>query len=190
MQSKQFKFIALIIVIIVIVAGIGIMTNKTQGPGKLDAFAKALTSSGTKFYGAFWCPHCQAEKALFGTSKKYLPYIECSNPDQSVTQICKDNKIESYPTWDFPKGITFTSTNTPIVCEVRPGTPGEPEVCSKVGSQYYKTWLFPEFTSFYVKSMTEPIHKDSTWQFAIGSETSGEVPLEFLAAQIGYVLPK
>jgi hypothetical protein len=74
-------------------------------PGKYDAFAQCLKNSGASFYGAFWCPHCQAQKKLFGSSVKYLPYVECSTPDaQGQTQICIDKKIESYPTWEFADG--------------------------------------------------------------------------------------
>lgn len=80
-------------------------SNTSSGPGKYDAFATCLKDKGAIFYGAFWCPHCQAEKKLFGSSEKLLPYVECSTPDaQGQTQICKDNKIESYPTWTFKDG--------------------------------------------------------------------------------------
>lgn len=74
-------------------------------PGKLDAFATCLKDAGVKFYGAFWCPHCQEQKKLFGSSEKLLPYIECSTPDsQGQTTICKEQKIEGYPTWEFSDG--------------------------------------------------------------------------------------
>ena len=63
MQSKQAKFILVIVVVIILVIGIGVFANKSQGVGKFDNFARALTASGTKFYGAFWCSHCQAQKA-------------------------------------------------------------------------------------------------------------------------------
>lgn len=82
-------------------------------PNKLDSFAQCLKSSGTIFYGTFWCPHCQRTKAMFGSAAKYLPYVECSNPDgQSQTQICIDKKISSYPTWIFPDGSTLTGEHT------------------------------------------------------------------------------
>ena len=32
------------------------------------ALAEHLTNSGAKMYGAFWCPHCQQQKAIFGRS--------------------------------------------------------------------------------------------------------------------------
>ncbi len=73
-----------------------------SGPGKYDEFAMCLKEKGAVFYGAFWCPHCQAEKKLFGTSQKLLPYVECSTPDGNAqTQICIDKGIKSYPTWEF-----------------------------------------------------------------------------------------
>ena len=76
-----------------------------SGPGKYDAFAQCLKDSGATFYGAFWCPHCQAQKAEFGTSVKYLPYVECSTSDASgQLQICKDEGITSYPTWILKDG--------------------------------------------------------------------------------------
>ncbi len=77
--------------------------------GKYDQFAQCIKDKGALFYGAFWCPHCQAQKARFGTSAKYLPYVECSTPDgQNQNQVCKDKGIESYPTWFFPQPGTTT----------------------------------------------------------------------------------
>lgn len=74
-------------------------------PGTLDSFAQCLTDSGAHFYGAFWCPHCQRQKALFGKSKDLLPYIECSTPDgNGKTQVCIDAGITGYPTWEFANG--------------------------------------------------------------------------------------
>lgn len=104
MQTK-IKFIIFVVLVIVIISGFGIYSNiKSQGNGKLDSFAQCIKSSGAEFYGAFWCPHCQEQKTEFGSSAKYLPSIECSNPDNTQTQICIDKKIESYPTWIFNDG--------------------------------------------------------------------------------------
>jgi hypothetical protein len=78
-------------------------------PDKLDSFASCLKDKGATFYGAFWCPHCQAQKAAFGRSERLLPYVECSTPDgQGSTQICTDKKIQSYPTWEFKDGSRLT----------------------------------------------------------------------------------
>ena len=70
-----------------------------------DALANCLTSKGVSMYGAFWCPHCAKQKESFSDSFSKINYIECSLPDKSdQTQICKDAKIESYPTWEFGDG--------------------------------------------------------------------------------------
>jgi len=83
-----------------------ILPNK---PDKLDGFATCLKDKGATFYGAFWCPHCQNQKALFGRSERLLPYVECSTPDgQSSTQICIDRGVKSYPTWEFKDGSRLT----------------------------------------------------------------------------------
>jgi len=74
-------------------------------PGKYDDFAICLKDKGATFYGAFWCPHCQKQKKLFGSSVKLLPYVECSTADGSAqTKVCIDNKITGYPTWEFADG--------------------------------------------------------------------------------------
>ena len=76
-------------------------------PGKYDTFATCLVEKGAKFYGAFWCPHCQNQKAKFGKSAKLLPYVECSTPDsRGQLQVCIDADIKTYPTWDFVTGST------------------------------------------------------------------------------------
>jgi hypothetical protein len=100
------------LVIVIFVAGMGYLVVKNSapsGPGKLDGFAQCLKDKGANFYGAFWCPHCQKEKSWFGTSAHLLPYTECSTPDGSgQNQICKDKKIEGYPTWIFADGSKKT----------------------------------------------------------------------------------
>ena len=71
----------------------------------VTAFAQCLTEKGAVFYGAFWCPHCQAQKKMFGVSAKALTYVECSTPDgQSQIPLCREKGVESYATWIFSDG--------------------------------------------------------------------------------------
>jgi len=103
---KKGAWIVVGVIVVALVAWLIITPGK---PSKLDAFATCLQDKGVKFYGAFWCPHCQAQKALFGSSAKLLPYVECSNPDgNSQNELCNSLKIESYPTWVFPSGARVT----------------------------------------------------------------------------------
>ncbi|MDX2239871.1 MAG: vitamin K epoxide reductase family protein [Leptolyngbyaceae cyanobacterium bins.302] len=81
---------------------LGLEITTTSGEAEI-ALAKHLAQTGAKFYGAWWCPHCHDQKQLFGKeAAQSLPYIECSTADGSgQTQICQDQKIEGYPTWEI-----------------------------------------------------------------------------------------
>ncbi len=103
-------------VIILLIVGT-IATAMIRGGGglgaaadtKYDAFATCLKDQGAVFYGAFWCPHCQATKKLFGGSQRLLPYVECSTPDaKGQTPACIDKGVQSYPTWEFADGTRLT----------------------------------------------------------------------------------
>jgi thiol-disulfide isomerase/thioredoxin len=99
---------------VIVVGGlVGLLVVQAKKPGKYDQVAQCITDSGTKFYGAFWCPHCQATKAMFGKSAKKLPYIECSEADGTgQLKVCTDAKIEGYPTWVFPDGSRLSGERT------------------------------------------------------------------------------
>lgn len=91
------------IIIVVVVGGIFLIANQATKPGPLDSFTQCLKDKGVIFYGAFWCPHCQNQKALFGRSARLLPYVECSTANgQGMLPLCKDKGVEGYPTWVFP----------------------------------------------------------------------------------------
>jgi thiol-disulfide isomerase/thioredoxin len=95
--------------VVLTITGIGVFVYAQSGPGKLDSFAACLGEKGATFYGAFWCPHCQAQKALFGKSASKLPYVECSLPNgKTQTQICIDKGVNSYPTWEFADSSRVT----------------------------------------------------------------------------------
>ncbi len=99
---KIKKIIPWTIGVIVIGGFVSLLVVQAQKPGKYDNLAQCLNDKGAKFYGAFWCPHCQATKAMFGKSAKLLPYIECSTADgKSQLPICADKDIKGYPTWIF-----------------------------------------------------------------------------------------
>lgn len=81
--------------------------------GNHDDFAKCLNEKGLKLYGASWCPHCQEQKQMFGSSQKYLNYVECSTPDgKSQSEICANNNVTSYPTWELSNGTRLVGEQT------------------------------------------------------------------------------
>lgn len=100
--------------VVALVMGIFLYIDNLPPPvGKYDAFASCIASSGATFYGAFWCPHCAAQKAEFGSSVHLLPYHECSTPDgNSELQSCVDAGVQGYPTWVFANGTRATGVQT------------------------------------------------------------------------------
>lgn len=102
---KVKTWIILGVSITIAVGAIAFWVYEARQPGRYDDFAQCLTEKGVKFYGAFWCSHCQNQKRLFGKSAKYLPYIECSTPNgRQQLGVCKEAGIDGYPTWVFPDG--------------------------------------------------------------------------------------
>lgn len=88
-------------------------TTITASSSPVAAFAQCLKDKGVVFYGAFWCSHCKAQKALFGDAVELLPYVECSTPDgNKQLQVCIDKRIEGYPTWEFVDGSRLSGERT------------------------------------------------------------------------------
>lgn len=104
-MNRITKIIIALVILAAVGSGAYYFYTQSQVPSQYDAFAKCLNDKGAVFYGAFWCPHCQNQKAMFGKSQKLLPYVECSTADgKAQTQICKDKNIIGYPTWEFADG--------------------------------------------------------------------------------------
>lgn len=59
------------------------------------ALVEYLAASDVKFYGAYWCSHCQQQKSWFGaTAAAKLPDVECAaDGENSQRQLCKDLKL-------------------------------------------------------------------------------------------------
>jgi hypothetical protein len=103
------KNISTIVIAVILAAAAGWWLYSYFQPGEYDAFAKCLNEKGAVFYGAFWCPHCQNQKTMFGKSAKYLNYVECSTPDgRSQLPVCQEAGIDGYPTWKFADGSRLT----------------------------------------------------------------------------------
>ena len=122
----------------------------------LVAFAKALSASGTRFYGAAWCPHCTATKELFEDGADFLPFIEVTNLDSPVTLNAVGDgtdttlnpsgvPINSFPTWEFPdgsrlegeqtlatisqrSGVAIPSSDQPFIAPIDDGDPNSSDV--------------------------------------------------------------
>jgi len=80
---------------------------KRKSTDQAISLAKYLSKGkGATMYGAYWCPHCQRQKELFGYEAfQYINYIECSPKGyKNDFSMCINDGIEGYPTWKFSNG--------------------------------------------------------------------------------------
>jgi hypothetical protein len=70
---------------------------------KYDSFAQCLASKQAKMYGLYWCPHCAEQKAMFGASFRYVPYVECAikGSPRELAPACKVAGVTLFPSWQF-----------------------------------------------------------------------------------------
>ena len=156
MSSNSKGFIFIVVLIVVIVGGIIFMNNKKKATADnqtgssdpntapvtdslslnpdnkdqayIDNLLKDMSAQGMTMYGASWCPHCQAQKAAFGSAISDLKYVECS-ADSSKPQadVCNNvtyvdatdgktyNGVQGYPTWIYQgKGYSGEKTITDL----------------------------------------------------------------------------
>ena len=88
------------------------LTAEGEAAPDLVAFAKAVKDSGAIMYGAYWCPHCLAQKELFADGAKFLPYREVTDANRQPNQLAIDQNITSYPTWVFLDGSRLVGEQT------------------------------------------------------------------------------
>ncbi|HEY7435052.1 MAG TPA: vitamin K epoxide reductase family protein [Methylomirabilota bacterium] len=70
------------------------------GSGFEGALARHLREKGAVMYGAYWCPHCAEQKALFGEAAKDVPYVECAKDGINARpDLCEQAGVKSFPTW-------------------------------------------------------------------------------------------
>jgi thiol-disulfide isomerase/thioredoxin len=112
MKKKNTSWIWIVVTLVIIAGLVAFLVFEGKKPGKYDSFAECITASGAKFYGAWWCPHCAAEKALFGKSAEKLPYVECQTPQQKQNALCNSVGITEYPTWIFKDGSKLMGVQT------------------------------------------------------------------------------
>ncbi|PSN13267.1 hypothetical protein C7293_16720 [filamentous cyanobacterium CCT1] len=83
--------------------GCGPNPATTDGASSYEAqLAEHLATTGGVMYGAYWCPHCADQKAMFKESAEQLPYVECAaDGDRPQPELCQQKGIEGYPTWEI-----------------------------------------------------------------------------------------
>lgn len=103
--------------------------------GQYAELAQCLTKKDVKMYGAFWCPHCESQKKMFGDDFRYVTYVECDpRGENGDREACLAAGVERYPTWVFPGQEPVIGEQEPAAlakkanCEVPDGSvPSAPE---------------------------------------------------------------
>lgn len=112
-MNKKNNIISVVALIAIVLVIVGFIAYAAQPKSKyssetLVALAQALATKQVTMYGAAWCSHCKAQKALFGDAFKYVPYVEC--PDNQ--KLCLDKGVKGYPTWITADGTKYEGEQT------------------------------------------------------------------------------
>lgn len=88
------------------------VTSTDEGTASSDTSAEStsaqqelanhLNDVNATMYGAYWCPHCTDQKAMFGEAVSTINYVECDPEGENAQpQMCTDKGIEGFPTWEI-----------------------------------------------------------------------------------------
>jgi len=86
---------------------------------EVEKLSLCLKEKGAKMYGAYWCSHCQKQKAEFGEAFKNILYVECTEKQDECTAA----GIEGYPTWVFSDGSKLSGEQDLKVLADKAGCP-------------------------------------------------------------------
>ncbi len=103
-MKLSFTNTVIAVFVLLVVIGVAVKTYQNTKPGELDEFAQCLTENGAKMYGADWCPNCQAQKQMFGSSFEYIDYVQCD----ITPEACTAEGVDGYPTWKKHTGEEST----------------------------------------------------------------------------------
>jgi hypothetical protein len=101
-DGKKTKKVILYVVVAALFAG-AYLAGRYYKNHKYDSFARCLATKNARMYGLYWCPHCADQKREFGSSFRYVPYIECAseNDPHELTPTCKAAGVKLFPSWQF-----------------------------------------------------------------------------------------
>lgn len=121
-QPVVWYALAVVLVLAIALMAYGRRQAEPAADGPLADFAACLKDKGAIFYGAFWCPHCDSQKDMFGSAQKNLPYVECSTADgRGQLPACASQGVNSYPTWEFADGSRESGSLTLAVLAEKTG---------------------------------------------------------------------
>ncbi len=74
-------------------------------PIQPEALSKCLTTSGMKFYTAWWCPYCKAQLKTLSDAGVQADIVACF-PEGSMQKnaLCTEQGVKYLPTWEHSSG--------------------------------------------------------------------------------------
>ena len=104
-KNNIISVVSLVAILLLVVGLVAYVSRPKSAYGNqtLVSLAQAIAAKGITMYGAEWCPHCQAQKALFGKAFSYVPYVECPANEK----LCLDKGVTGYPTWITKDGTKY-----------------------------------------------------------------------------------
>jgi len=83
-------------------------------------FAKYLSDNNIVMYSAYWCPHCNDQKQLFGKKAvEELTIIECAKDGKNNKyKFCQAKGIEGFPSWEINNQIYSGTMNLNELAEM------------------------------------------------------------------------
>ena len=107
-MNQKTKNLLISMGLVVLVVGLIVLLwysarSKPISP-EVEKLSLCLKEKGAIMYGAYWCSHCQKQKAEFGESFKNISYVECTEKEKE----CNDAGVVGYPTWIFPDGTKLS----------------------------------------------------------------------------------
>jgi len=103
LKNKPLLFSAIVIILLVVIIAYLVYKPSSNNSNTPEQLAKCLTEKGIKMYGSIYCPHCAAQKALFGDAFKFVNYVECTNAENS--NLCSG--LMGVPAWDIQGQIYY-----------------------------------------------------------------------------------
>ena|SRR5579862_8725529 len=102
-SSTTIKRKTIVYVVAVILFAGAYLAGRYYRSHKYDSFAQCLAAKQAKMYGLYWCPHCADQKAMFGASFHYVPYVECAikGSPRELAPECKVAGVTLFPSWQF-----------------------------------------------------------------------------------------
>lgn len=82
--------------------GVPLPVTTTSTPEAI-ALAEHLSDRGVVMYSAWWCPHCNDQKQLFGREAvEQLTIIECAADGRdNQKELCDSKGIQGFPSWEI-----------------------------------------------------------------------------------------